>query len=110
MIVWVDFKLGPRGGCRRRATLDGRVYILDVLWSPGESVWALTISTATGEIIRAGRWLRTGSDALAGVADSTRPPGSLIPVDTSNRDLDPGRDDLRASSAVRLQYASPGAS
>ena len=107
-MLWIDFKLGPRGGARRTVTLDGRVWLLDVLWMPSDTVWSLTILDAKGVVLRAGRWLRHGENALEGTGCAKLPCGRLVPWDTANRQRDPGRDDLRRGSAVRLVYIPEG--
>lgn len=104
---FVNFKLGPRGGARWRGKLDGRPYILDAIWLPLERVWSLTILDGNANVLRSGLWLRHGEDVIDPFTASTAPGkgrGRLRVWDTSRRQQDPGRDDLRRGSAVRLIY------
>ena len=104
---YLDFKLGSRGGARWRGKLDGRAYILDVLWLSGPEVWSLTIYDGKETLLRAGLWLRHGEDILEAFTSPDLPGGGVGKLrvwDTANQQRDPGRDDLRRGSGVRLIY------
>lgn len=108
MKLWVNLALGPGDlGARARIPLDGRQYLLEVFRTKLAEVWTLSIFAADGTPLLAGRSLRHGEDTLAFSLDARLPGdaiGKLGAWDTSGLQRDPGPDDLRSDSDVRLVY------
>lgn len=104
---YVNLAIGDRGGSRVRTRLDGRFYVLEVFWVENEGVWTLSLYDADRNLLRAGLVLRHGEDILASFTTSEFPGnglGKLRVWDTTRNQLDPGRDDLKRGSGVRLIY------
>jgi hypothetical protein len=104
---FVNLAIGDRGGSRVRTRLDGRFYVLEVFWVEGEQFWTLSIYDADRVLLRAGLVLRHGEDVLESLNTSAYPgngAGKLRVWDTTRNQLDPGRDDLKRESGVRLVY------
>jgi hypothetical protein len=104
---YLNTGMQTRGGSRFRTQLDGREYLLELVWSEGEGVWLLNIRNASGTVLQAGLVLRHGVNVLAPFTSSELPGeglGELFAWDASNQNRDPGRTDLVRSSSVRLIY------
>jgi len=94
--------------------LDGVAYTLRFRWNEsgmhGEvdgteaaGHWEMRVLDETGEVIVAGdQRVGVTLPEYAAYVTNRRPPGAFVFVDTSGRNLDPGRNDL--GSRVQLLY------
>ena len=82
-------------------TLEGQDYVFTFAWNYRSSVWEMTIDGVVSSVP-----VLIGVNLLASVPLSTRPPGTLLAVDSSNQDLDPGLNDL--GDRVSLLYEESG--
>ncbi len=104
---FVNLAIGTRGGSRVRTRLDGRFYVLEVYWVEVEEVWALSLYDTDRVLLRSGLVLRHGEDILESFTTAEFPGyglGKLRVWDTTRQQTDPGREDLRRTSGVRLVY------
>lgn len=104
---FVNLALGSRGGSRVRTKLDGRFYVIEVFWIDVEAMWVLSLFDADRNLLRAGLVLRHGENILEPFNGPEFPGfgvGKLRVWDTTRNQQDPGREDLRRDSAVRLVY------
>lgn len=106
---YVNFALGKRGGSRIRVKLDGREYWLALYWVELGGYWVLSVADSDGTMLRGGMRLSHAVDVLEDYSDARLPGGGrgmLMAWDFTRRQRDPGRDDLRRTSGVRLVYIS----
>lgn len=81
--------------------LDGQKFSFDFMWNDRAGFWAFILSDATGEpILR--RKVVVGLPLFSRFGDPRLPPGELVALDTTGRDLDPGLQELGAR--VLLTY------
>lgn len=66
-----------------RWELDGREFILRLVWNVRESAWAIDAYTAERAPIVLGGFVRVGVDVLDNLTGTDRPPGRLILEDVS---------------------------
>lgn len=85
--------------------LDGKEYGLELRWNARAGGYLLAISDADGPVL-SGRRVVVGFPLLVRCRSSRRPPGEVLAIDTSDRDLEAGLGDLGAR--VDLVYV-PGA-
>lgn len=85
--------------------LEGATYTLELRWNERASTWSLSAYDASGELLAAGRPVVLGAELLGRSGDARLPPGQLVAVDTSGKDLEAGRADLGAR--VQLVYVEP---
>lgn len=76
--------------------LDGVPYTVEVHWNSRDAAWYLTLRDEEGDPIAGmtGRKIVLGIPIGVRSRDSRRPPGRLLAVDLSGRDLDATLDDL----------------
>lgn len=94
-----------------RRTLDGKPYRVLYAWNTREAFWTIGLSLDDGTELLRGVALRVGQGlmrkfakfAASTKADEQLPPGEIVAIDTSGRDEDPGRDDLR-NGKVQVVY------
>lgn len=108
-VYYVHLAIGSRGWTIVRTKLDGVEYQIRVDWNPGDQFWSLTIYDVSGVELRGGLALRHAVDVLEPFPGAEMPgagAGQLGAWDFTRRQQDPGRDDLRSDSGVRLVYVS----
>lgn len=88
---------------RIRKRLDGIPYLVHLQWNTRESYWTVGLALDDGTVLLDGAALRVGHDLLRQHTGDDIPAGALVAIDTSGRDLDPGRDDL-TNGRVQLIY------
>jgi hypothetical protein len=106
---YVNLALGTRGWTIVRTKLDGVEFKIRIDWIDGEDMWVLSLYTAAGVLMRGGLPLRHGVDVLEPFTGSDFPgggEGKLMAWDFTRRQQDPGRNDLKTTSSVRLVYIS----
>jgi hypothetical protein len=106
---FVNLAIGTRGWSIVRTKLDGVEFKIRVDWIPGELMWVLSLYDISGVLLRGGLPLRHNVDVLESCTGTEFPglgDGKLKAWDTTRRQQDPGRDDLKAGSSVRLVYVS----
>ena len=104
---YINTGLSTRGGARFRVKLDGKFYHIELTWSELESAWSLSLYDASKNLLRAGLVCRHGEDVFEPFTAASMPGGGvgkLIVWDTTRRQLDPGRSDLKRGAGVRLVY------
>jgi hypothetical protein len=84
--------------------LDGRSFVLTLLWNGRDSSWYLDIADDSSTPLLSGRKLVLGAPLLSRFSDARLPPGELILVDTTGKDAEAGLEDL--GGRVLLVYAS----
>ena len=77
-----------------RVTLEQSVYELRLVHNAREDRWYLDIRDAEGSPIRLGLKLISQWPVTARIADSRRPPGEILVLDTTGQDYDGGLNDL----------------
>lgn len=82
--------------------LDGVTFILDIQWNQVMGAWYVGISDAESNQLVCGRRIVVGTAPFGKFADPRLPAGLIMPIDTSNQDLDPGLNDL--GDRVQLIY------
>lgn len=92
-----------RAELRIRKRLEGVPYVLHLQWNTRELAWTHGLALDDGTVLWDGAAVRVGHDLWRQHVGATRPPGALVAVDTTGRDLDPGRDDLW-NGRVQLVY------
>jgi hypothetical protein len=91
------------GPLRQQVTaLEGTDYILTFAFNRRDGYWYLDIADQDAVPISLSRKCVVNVNLLRRCADTRKPPGALILVDTSDTDLDPGLDDL--GTRVDLVY------
>lgn len=87
--------------------LDGVAYRVRLRWNHISSTWFLDLSQEDGTPITYGRPLRVGPGLLRqlGYLDEV-PPGEIVVIDTTLRDLRPLFDDIGVRSLVLYADAS----
>jgi hypothetical protein len=101
---FVNLALGSRGFPVATTTLDGRTFRVQAVWNGVESSWGVTLFDSSGTQLTPALVVRHGQNVLGSLSNPNLPPGKLGAWDTSNNQRDPGRDDLRKGSDVRLIY------
>lgn len=91
---------------RTRPTIEGRPWRLVWSWSSRAQLWMLAISDATGLLTASSISVVVGTDLLAGLRSTARPPGQLWVQDTSGRRREAGRSDLGRSHRVLYRPSS----
>jgi len=86
----------------QETTLDGVRFILNFHWNSVSGSWFMSVSDIDGEPIISGRRMSANWSMLARSADSRRPAGELIVIDTSGSGVDPSFDEL--GERVLLSY------
>ena len=91
---------------RQVASLDGAAYVLDVSFSDRTNSWYVSVLQQREDSeptpIAEGVRLAVNYPVLAGIVFDGRPQGELIPIDLTNRGIDPSYEDL--GTRVRLYY------
>lgn len=87
-----------------RVDLDGVEYLLVFRYLQRTDRWAFSVYTGDGTAIREGAACLLSVRQLMGNTHPSRPPGELIFVDSSQKGLEAGFEDLGAR--VTLQYLS----
>lgn len=82
--------------------LDSATYGIELRWNGQSSAWFLTVLNADGAVVLSSMKLVINWPMGRKIPDVGMPPGALIAVDSSNKDLDATRDDL--GSRVLLYY------
>ena len=82
--------------------LDGRTYGLELRWNDVSNAWFISLADASGAPIISSLKVVVGWPISKRYADPRLPPGILAAIDTTGRDLPPGRSDL--GSRVELHY------
>lgn len=82
--------------------LDGVTYTLGLQWNERDGAWYLSISTAEGELLVAGRKVVLDALLLSRYRDARLPRGALMAIDTSGELEEPGLEDLGVR--VKLLY------
>ena len=77
-----------------RISLDGQLFRIAITWNERDAAWYLDLFDADGTLLLAGRKLVLGQALLARFRDARLPPGELLVLDTTSRDLEPGQQDL----------------
>ena len=85
--------------------LGDALYRLRLRWNRRGEFWTATIETDGGDLLLAGRVLRTDWDALLQFADRALPQGHLVPLDTGQTRAEPGRRDLGDRLALGFDAA-----
>lgn len=75
-------------------TLEGVDYIIGFTWNGRLLKWIMDISTAEGDPIVFGSVVNCGSSPLVRHKDERLPPGKIVFLDTTGKDIDPGIDDF----------------
>lgn len=89
-----------------RVELDAVLYELSFEWNERIASWLMSIATEAGDPIVLNVKLSVTLDLLGDFSDSRLPPGLLLAVDTTGKDLDPAFDDL--GNRVQLVYTPAG--
>lgn len=99
-----------------RTRLDGRDFLLRLVWNGRESRWYLTVSGSSGDVLVAGvkvvaNWplLSTTEGQPYRRWDPDLPPGDLMAVDLTQDGTPPGIDELGEGKRVELTYFEAGA-
>ena len=87
---------------RVRTRLDGTFYRLRFQWSPRFETWSMGIETDSGEAVLESARVVVGADIIGSQTQQGLPAGAIIPIDTSGKGVDPGRNDL--GTRVKLVY------
>lgn len=74
--------------------LDGKSYTFVMKWNEREEAWYMDLYDSTNTLVIASRKIVIGWPLTNRYQDETLPPGTLIAVDTSNANQDPGLEDL----------------
>jgi hypothetical protein len=82
--------------------LDERAFTIEIRWNARAGGWFLSLYDSAGVPLSMGRRIVLGANLLGHGVDPALPPGTLLAVDTTTQDSDPGRDDL--GSRVLLAY------
>lgn len=85
------------------ARLDGTRYLLDLRWNTREEFWSLALFSDQNDIVMGHQRITLLVDMLRSHASADLPAGALVAVDTSGRDVEPGRYDL-SNGRVKLVY------
>lgn len=83
--------------------LDGKTFVLELLWNTRGEFWTLTLLDAAGATLVSGVRLVAEWELLHQFNDDRLPAGYLLVVDMSDLKIDPTRDDL--GKRVLLVYA-----
>src|SRR6266508_803160 len=76
--------------------LEGALYRIALHWNERDGAWFLSLYDRSGVLLVAGRKVGLGANLLGRGVDARLPPGTVLVVDTSQADVDPGRNDLGA--------------
>lgn len=87
-----------------RVQLDGEMYGFAFWWNYGISAWMMSISDPDDVPLAVGIRVVVDFPLAARFADSRLPPGTLLAIDTTGRQEDPGLEDLGAR--VIIVYAT----
>jgi hypothetical protein len=88
-----------------RTTLDGKDYDFSFSWNGRCSLWAVTISTLSGEVLTAAQVLRHGRNLLSRAVSAERPPGIVFAWSNTPSDLSPPKVG-ELGGRVGIYYAS----
>jgi len=106
-VIILNLDVDGKTGRSTEQKFDGVNYQIEVFWSDTERIWVASLFDADREPLPIqGRALRHGADLLRSLSDPRLPDGALVCWDTSNRQQDPGRNDLDSDGAVRLMYVT----
>lgn len=83
-------------------TLDGVAYLLELRWNTREEAWYLDIRLEDKTDVVTGIKVVLGFPLGRRSQHAKRPPGILLALDTSGRDIEPGISDL--GGRVELLY------
>jgi hypothetical protein len=87
-------------------SLEGEPIALDLSWSPRSSSWYCSLYRVGANQeripIALGRRITVAVPLLRGVTGTNRPPGELLPIDTTAKGDDPAHDEL--GTRVQLLY------
>lgn len=87
--------------------LEDRSYAFELRWNERDAGWYLSVSSPDGTSLVSGRRVSVGASLLGESANEALPPGTLIAIDTTDSDTDPGRDEL-GSRVVLIYIESTG--
>lgn len=85
-----------------RTELDGVVFILRFAWNDRRERWVLSVFDANQSPIVVGVVMNINSDLLGRFKDQELPEGMLMLYDTSEKDIECGRDDF--GNRAKLLY------
>jgi len=106
-VIILNLDVDGKTGRSTEQKLDGVDYQIEVFWLDTEQIWVASLYDAEREPLPIqGRALRHNADLLRSISDPRLPDGALVCRDTSNRQQDPGRNDLDSDGAVRLMYVT----
>lgn len=88
-----------------RVSLSGTKYTVELRWNSRSEHWTLSLYTADGDPIVVGRRVVVGIPLFRRYRDDRLPAGTLVAVDTTDREQDPGFNDL--GNRVQLVYLDP---
>jgi hypothetical protein len=84
--------------------LDGALYRFDFRWNERAYSWFCSLFDSEDSPIRQGMRVRPGLPLLMYVSDARKPPGLLLPVDTTGKNTPPGLTEL--GTRVLIYYFS----
>lgn len=74
--------------------LSGQLYRFKVDYIERSASWKMNISLPDGTALVNGLAIKTNADLLEKYSNENLPPGTLVCLDTSGKELDPDRDSL----------------
>lgn len=98
-----------------KTRLDGRDYVLRLLWNGREGRWYLTVSDVSGAVLVSSVKVVCNTDLLGASAErpyrrwsEDLPPGELWAIDQTADGSPPGIDELGEGKRVELTYFPEG--
>ena len=90
-VIPIDAKLGVN---RVRVRLDGVFFRLRFQWSGRFLTWSMSLESDDGVAILQSARVTADAGITLSQTQAGMPRGEIVPVDTSGRGADPGREDL----------------
>jgi hypothetical protein len=84
--------------------LDGREYVIRQTWNARDESHSLSFYLTDGTPLALGRKVCLGVPILRGEVDDRLPPGMLLAVDSTGKDVEPGIDELGGDRVKVLYY------